>query len=93
MGRHAITGWSVVAEGTSPTATIDVWRAGSGSALPTVADTIMGTKPQLSTGNAPYAPRRSHHGARAFSSGDIFGFNIDAASNATRITFSLEVSK
>ena len=87
-----ITGWSVVAEGASPTATIDVWRAGSGSALPTVADTIMGTKPQLSTGNAQRSTTLTSW-STAFSSGDIFGFNVDAASNATRITFSLEVSK
>ena len=31
-----ITEWSIVAEGTSPTATFDVWKIASGTALPTV---------------------------------------------------------
>lgn len=89
-----ITGWSITATGSSPTCTIDVWKIGTGTALPTVANTIMGTKPSLSTGNAKRGacPADCSSWTTSFSAGDIFGFNIDAVTVATKITFALEVS-
>lgn len=87
-----ITGWSIAATGTNPTCTIDVWKIGSGTALPTVANTIMGTKPQLSTGNVKISTTLTSW-TTSFSADDIFGFNIDSVSNATRITFQLKTSQ
>ena len=86
-----ITGWSIVATGTSPTTTIDVWRVASGTSLPAVGNTIMGTKPALSTGNAVRSTTLTGWSPTTFSSGDIIGFNLDAVSNALTIVFSLEI--
>jgi len=83
-----ITGWSIVAEGTSPTCTIDIWVIASGTALPTVVDTIMGTKPALTTGNAVKSTTMTGW-TTAFSADDIFCINIDACSAATKINFTL----
>lgn len=48
-----ITGWRVMAiGGTSPTLTADIWLISSGTALPTVSNTITASaKPALSSGN------------------------------------------
>lgn len=86
-----ITGWSIVATGTSPTTTIDVWRVATGTTLPTVANTIMGTKPALSSGNAVRSTTLTGWSPVSFSAGDIIGVNIDALANATWMQFKLEV--
>lgn len=83
-----IKGWSIIATGTSPTCTIDVWKVGTGSILPTVSNTIMGTKPQLTTGNAIYSTTMTGWNLN-FSARDMFCINIDACANATYIQFLL----
>lgn len=85
-----IRGWSITAVGTSPTCTIDVWKIGTGTALPTVSNTIMGVKPALSTGNAIRSSTLTSWSVN-FSAGDIFGYNLDAVTVATRISFIVEV--
>jgi len=85
-----IKGWSIAATGTSPTCTIDVWKIATGTALPNVTNTIMGTKPALSTGNAIRSTTLTSWNVN-FSVGDIFGFNLDAVTVATRISFIIEV--
>lgn len=88
-----ITGWSITATGTNPTCTIDVWKIGAGTALPTVANTITAAaKPALSTGNAKRSSNLTGWTV-AFAAGDIFGFNVDAVTAATKITFELETTK
>lgn len=88
-----ITGWSIVAGGTSPTCTIDVWKIASGTNIPTVTNTIMGTKPALSTGNAVISSNLTGWTTATFSVNDIFGFYIDAISNATFLEFKLHITK
>lgn len=85
-----ITGWNISCVGSSPTCTIDIWKVATGTALPTVANTIMGTKPALSSGNAVRSSTMTGWTTLAISAGDILGFNIDACSNATVINFELE---
>jgi hypothetical protein len=84
-----ITGWSISAEGTAPTCTIDVWKVADGTALPTVAGSIMGTKPALSIGNHIRSATLTGW-TTSFSAGDIFMFNVDATTNGTAITFIIE---
>jgi len=86
-----ITGWSIVAEGTSPTCTIDVWKIASGTTLPTVANTITASAiPALSTGNVVRSSTLTGW-TTAITAGDILAFNIDAASNALTIKINLEL--
>ncbi len=87
-----ITGWNITAVGSSPTCTIDVWKIATGTALPTVSNTIMGTKPSLSTGNAIRSSTITGW-TNTYSAGDIFGFNIDAVTVATKLTFQLETTQ
>jgi len=86
-----ITGWSIVAIGSSPTCTFDIWHISNSISLPTVANTIMGTKPALSSGNVIRSSSLAGWTPVKFSAGDIFGFNIDACSNATWISLTLEI--
>ena len=86
-----ITGWSIVAEGTSPTATFDVWKIASGTALPTVANTIFGTKPALVTGNAITSTTMAGW-TTSFATNDIFAINVDACAAATKVQLLINVT-
>lgn len=90
-----ITGFSITADGSSPTCTIDVWKIGAGTALPTVTNTIFGTKPSLSTGNVREGscPTNCSGWTTTFSDGDVFGFNVDALTVATKLTFKLKTKQ
>jgi hypothetical protein len=52
----------------------------------------MGTKPALSTGNAVRSTTLTGWNPVTFVAGDIWGFNLDAVTNATFISFTLEVT-
>lgn len=90
--RGTITGWSIQAAGSSPTCTIDVWKVSSGTALPTVSNTIMGTKPALATGNAIASINLLNWNPK-INANDIVGFNLDAVANATFINFVITYTK
>ncbi len=85
--------WTIEAEGTSPTCTIDIWKVATGTALPTVGDSIIGagTKPALATGNALRSTTFTSWTTTSFSANDIFCINIFACSAATKITFQWEL--
>jgi len=87
-----ITAWNITATGTSPTCTIDIWKVATGTALPTVSNTIMGTKPALSTGNAIHSTTLTSW-TTAVTANDILAFNLDACTNATTLTFVLVITK
>ena len=87
-----ITGWSITADGASPTCTWDIWKIGSGTALPTVSNTIMGTKPALSTGNVKISTTLTSW-TTSISADDIIGFNLDAIATATRISLEIFVTR
>lgn len=84
-----ITAWSITAD--TGTCTFDVWKIATGTAVPTVTNTIMGTKPALSTGTAIRSTTRTAW-TTSVSANDIFGFNLDAVSSATKINFELEIT-
>lgn len=86
-----ITEWSIIAEGTSPTATFDVWKIASGTALPTVANTIFGTKPALATGNAITSTTMTGW-TTSFAANDMFCVNVDACANATKLQLLFKVT-
>lgn len=87
-----ITGWSIVAEGTNPTCTVDVWKTGSGASLPNSGSSITAAaKPALSSGNATLSSTLTNWTA-SFAANDIFAFNVSASSAATKINFVLKVT-
>jgi hypothetical protein len=84
-----ITGWSIVAEGTSPTCTLDIWKIASGTSLPTVSNTITASaKPALSTGSAVKSTTLTGW-TTAVSADDIFAIKVDACNAATKISLTL----
>jgi hypothetical protein len=84
-----ITGWSIVAEGTSPTCTLDIWKIASGTSLPTVSNTITASaKPALSTGNAVKSTTLTGW-TTAVSADDIFAIKVDACNAAKKISLTL----
>lgn len=87
-----ITGWSIIATGSSPTCTIDIWKVASGTILPTGSNSIMGTKPALATGNA-IASTTLTNWSTPIAANDIVGYNLDAVSNATFIQFVVTYNK
>lgn len=90
---YEIIGWAIAAKGSSPTCTVDLWVKAAGTAIPTVADTIMGTKPALASGNAVQSTTmlnwKSGQPIRG-KQGDILIANLDAVSNATRVTIKFD---
>lgn len=91
--NYEIIGWNIAAKGTSPTCTVDLWVKAAGTAIPTVSDTIMGTKPALATGNAVQSTTmldwKSGQPIRGLK-GDIVIANLDAVSNATRVVVTFD---
>jgi hypothetical protein len=86
-----ITGWNITVD--TGTCTIDVWKIATGTAIPTVANTITAAAlPAISTGTAIHSTILTGW-TTAIAIDDIFGFNITAVTGATLITLNLEVKK
>lgn len=81
-----ITGYSVVAVGAAPTATLDVWKIATGTVLPTNGETITGGQEiALAAGNAITTvvagdTAKWNHAIAAY---DIAAVSVDAVANAT----------
>lgn len=83
-----INSWSILALGSSPTCTLDIWKIADGTVLPTVADSITPLgKPALATGNAISSTNTTGWTTTSFTAGDMFAIRVDAISNATFINF------
>jgi hypothetical protein len=83
-----ISGWSIVAIGTSPTCTIDVlYVAPGGTALPSLSITG-GVSPALTTGNSIYSTTLTGW-TTAIAAGGTLGFRITAASNVLQLKITL----
>lgn len=87
-----ITGWSIVAIGTNPTCTIDIWKKVSGTTLPTITNTILSSGLQLTTGNIINSSSLANFSATTVNSYDDLAFTISAVSGATYLGFKLEIT-
>ncbi len=90
-----IVGWNITAD--AGTCTLDVWKIATGTAIPTVSNTIIntgagGVKPALATGTAIHSTTVSNWTTSVVAN-DIFGFNLDAVATATKITLVLQINK
>jgi len=86
-----IVGWSITAD--TGTCTFDIWKIATGTAVPTVANTITASaKPALATGTAIHSTTLTSW-TTAVAANDIFGFNLDAISGATKLTLVLQINK
>ena len=76
-----INGWNVTVD--AGTATVDIWKAPSGTAIPTAANSITGSvKPSISTGTAVHSTNLTGW-ATSVAQNDIFGFHVNAVFGPT----------
>jgi hypothetical protein len=82
-----VNSWNMTVD--TGTATVDVWKVGTGTSLPTGANSITGTAtPAISSGSAIHSTNLTGW-TTTVAPNDIFGFNIKAVSGATLISLVL----
>jgi hypothetical protein len=83
-----ISAWSATVD--TGTITWDVWKIATGTAIPTVSNTIVsGAPPAIASGTALHSTTLTGW-TTAVSANDIFGFKISAVASATRASLVLE---
>lgn len=86
-----IAAWNITAD--TGTCTFDVWKVATGTAVPTVTNTITASaKPALATGTAIHSTGLSGW-TTSVTANDIFGFNLDSVSGATKLTLTLQINR
>lgn len=85
-----ITAWSIGVD--AGTATMTTWKVATGTATPTVANSISTSGVSISTGTYVRSTTTSDFTTTTVSANDIFAFNISAVSTATELTFQLEIT-
>ena len=87
-----ITAWNITSDGSSPTCTFDIWKIATGTAIPTVANTITAAaKPALSTGNAVRSTTLTGW-TTAVAVDDIIAFSLNSVTSGTLITLVVEIT-
>ncbi len=93
-----ISKWSVNMDGSSPTCTVDIWKIGTGTTLPTVSNTIFAgsglVKPNLASGNSlnNQSINVGSTGTASVTAYDIIAFHVDAVTIGTLLNLSLELT-
>lgn len=84
-----ISAWNFAVD--TGTATIKLWKvATTGTAIPTVSNSISTSGVSIATGTAVHSTTVSDFTTTAISANDIIGFNLFAVSSATFVNFILE---
>jgi hypothetical protein len=83
-----IQAWNITVD--TGTITFDVWKVASGTAIPTVANTITASAlPAISTGTAIHSTTLTGW-TTSVAANDIFGIDINAVSSATKASLVLQ---
>jgi hypothetical protein len=83
-----LTAWNILVD--TGTTTIKTWKIATGTAIPTVANSISTAGVAIAANTAVRSTVLADFTSTAFAAHDIFGFNIEAVATATKITFVLE---
>lgn len=75
--------WNIVAD--TGTATIKLWRKATGTAIPTVSDSISTSGVSLTSGTAIHSTTLTDFTSTTFAANDIIGVNLTAVSSATYV--------
>lgn len=87
-----ITGWSLLGD-TIGGCVIDIWKDTYANYPPTIADTITGSaKPTISASDKGSSTTLTGW-TTSITAGDILAFNVDSATNITKLTITLTVSR
>lgn len=85
-----ITGWNITVD--TGTCTFDIWKVGTGTAIPTDANSITSAaQPAIASGTAIHSTTLTNW-TTAITANDIVGFNLDAVATATKISLVVEVT-
>ena len=88
-----ISGWDMTGY-VSGNCQFDVWKISSGTTFPTVTNTIVGSAyPQITAGSYSGSTNLTGWTSTSFSTGDIFGFNINSVTGMTKASLSLRILK
>lgn len=83
-----IRAWNITVD--TGTVTFDVWKIASGTAIPTIANTITAAAlPAISSGTAVHSTTLTGW-TTAVSANDIFGINLNAVSGATQASLVMQ---
>ena len=83
----AIVNWSISVD--SGTATVKTWRRATGTAVPTVSDSISTSGVSLSSGSHVYSTTLTDFTSTAIAENDVIAANITAIATAKSLTFTL----
>jgi hypothetical protein len=87
-----ITGWSLLAD-TIGSCVIDIWKDTYANYPPTGADSITASaKPTISSADKATSTTLTGW-TTSISAGDVLAFNVDSATNITKLTITLNVSR
>jgi hypothetical protein len=75
------------------TCTIKTWKKATGTAIPTVSDVISTSGVAISTGTVVRSATVSDFTSTTVTANDLFIFTVTAVSGATKISFTLEITK
>ena len=85
-----ITAWNIAVD--TGTCTIKVWKVATGTAVPTVSDSINTSGVSISTGTYIRSTTLTDFTTTSVAVNDIIAYEITAVSGATEITFGLEIT-
>ena len=88
--KGTITGWSIGVD--TGTCTVKVWKVGTGTAVPTIANVINTNGVAISSGTYVRSTTVTDFTSTAVAAGDILAFDLTAVASATEMTFELEVT-
>jgi hypothetical protein len=83
-----MAGWNLAVD--QGTATVQIWKAPTGTAVPTVANSISTAGVTISTGTAVHSTDMTDFTSVAVAANDIFGFNLSAVTSSTFLNVTLE---
>jgi hypothetical protein len=85
-----ITGWDIVVD--AGTATVDVWKIATGTAKPTVTNTITASAlPAIPSGTAIHSTTLTGW-TTTVAANDILGFNLGTVATAKYITVNVQIA-
>ena len=85
-----ITAWSIGAD--AGTCTIQTWKVATGTAVPTVSNSISTAGVQLSSGTYVRSTSLTDFTTTTVTADDIFAFNLGTVATATQISFWIEIT-
>lgn len=86
-----IVAWTITVD--TGTCTIKTWKKATGTAIPTSSDSISSSGVSIASGTAVRSTTVTDFTTTTISANDLFIFTVTAVSAATKISFTLEVTK